>query len=130
MTRAESLGPCFVTRVSAGGHAALADVTADKGGAGVGFRPHELLEAALASCMAITARMLAEHHAIPLAQIAVDVQLDRCDPQAPVFDYHVELADAAGVPLPAPQRERVLTALTRCPVHATLSAPLRFRLGE
>ena len=42
--------------------AASSDNTPDKGGKGAGFRPHELLEAALACCMNMSVRMYAESH--------------------------------------------------------------------
>lgn len=49
----------------------MPDTTPDKKGANHGFRPHELLEAASASCMNMTFRMYAEIHAIPLAGMSV-----------------------------------------------------------
>ena len=39
----------FRVQFSNGKHTALADATQDKGGGESGFRPHELLEAALAN---------------------------------------------------------------------------------
>jgi putative redox protein len=43
---------------------AIVDTTSGKGGYGDGFHPHELLEAALATCMNMTIRMYAQKHAI------------------------------------------------------------------
>ena len=37
--------------ISNGEHQTLADTPADKGGSNSGFRPHDLLEAALESCL-------------------------------------------------------------------------------
>jgi len=54
----------FQTRFSDGEHEGLADTTADKGGGNSGFRPHDLLAAAVASCINMTVRMYAERHAI------------------------------------------------------------------
>lgn len=54
----------------------MPDTTPDKEGANHGFRPHELLEAASASCMNMTLRMYAEIHAIPLAGMSVAVWLN------------------------------------------------------
>jgi len=50
MIQASSQPERYRTAFTNGGQTALADTTADKGGGGAGFRPHELLEAALASC--------------------------------------------------------------------------------
>jgi hypothetical protein len=57
MVRAESAGPPYLTSFTNGVHRGSADNAADKGGQGNGFRPHELLEAALASCMNMWLRM-------------------------------------------------------------------------
>lgn len=50
MIETESRSEPYATRFSDGVQEALADTTADKGGGGAGFRPHDLLEAALATC--------------------------------------------------------------------------------
>ena len=49
----------YLTVFSNGKHTANADTTFDKGGSNLGFRPHELLEAALATCMNMHLRMYA-----------------------------------------------------------------------
>lgn len=51
--------------------------TPDKGGGNQGFRPHELLEAALATCMNIHLRMYAANHGIELGEVTTKVTLDR-----------------------------------------------------
>ncbi|MDL4773383.1 MULTISPECIES: OsmC family protein [Thermomonosporaceae] len=47
----------YQVQFRAGQNAGLADTVKDEVGGSVGLRPHELLEAALASCMTISARM-------------------------------------------------------------------------
>ncbi len=41
----------YKTIFTNGIHETCADTTADKGGGNAGFRPHDLMEAALASCL-------------------------------------------------------------------------------
>lgn len=114
--------PPFVTTFGNGVHDGRGDVPADKGGGGAGFRPHELLEAALATCVAMTVRMAAAARAIPLDEVSVRVRLDRADPARAVFDYDVSLRGA----LDAKQRRILLAAASACPVRQTLSRRIAF----
>ena len=67
--------PPYRVQFTDGRHSALADTTQDKGGRESGFRPHELLKAALAACMNMAATMYAAKHAIPLTQVITKVTL-------------------------------------------------------
>lgn len=107
-----------------GDHASTADTTPDKGGANAGFRPHELLESALATCINMTLRMVAEKQQIKLNGACVTVVLDRSDPSHPVFEYRVHVDDVTDE-----ERGALLSAIATCPVRRTLSAPLAFRLA-
>lgn len=74
-----ALETAFRTRIAVGVHTGLADTR--KGGVGgtAGLRPHELLEAADAACLAITARMAVAPTVIPNPQVVVRVWPDRSD---------------------------------------------------
>jgi putative redox protein len=91
MVHASSGGAPYRTRFSDGAHEGYADATADKGGAGAGFRPHDLLEAALSSCANMAVRMYAESRGLPLAGVTTRVSLDRGRPEEAVFRTEVEL---------------------------------------
>jgi len=112
----------YQTRFSDGEHQGFADTTSEKGGHNAGFRPHDLLEAAVASCINMTLRMYAERHAIPLASVTVKVTLDRSHPEEVVFRYELDLD---GELSPA-HRDRLLLAAHACPVSRTLSKAIRF----
>ena len=118
----------YLTTFTNGEQVAQSDTTPDKGGGGLGFRPHELLEAALASCLNMTLRMAAEERAIPLTGTVVTVSLNRGLPggQPPTFEYQVELQGE----ITEAQREQLLAALEECAVRNTLSQALHFRLTE
>lgn len=100
-----------------------ADVGADKGGGGQGFRPHELLEAALASCMTMTVQMYARHHELPLEGASVRVELDRSEAGKAVFRYALTLEG----PLSDEARQRLEAAVRACPVHKTLLRTLEIK---
>jgi putative redox protein len=122
MIQADSQPEQFLTQFTNGEHSAAADTTADKGGGNRGFRPHELLEAALATCMNMSLRMYAQKHALPLTGASVMVSLDRNAPEGPTFVYRVILQG----PLGEQQKSQLLSAVESCPVRATLSKDLRF----
>ena len=90
--------------------------------AGQAFRPHELLEAALATCMNMAATMYAEKHVIPLVQVVTKVTLDRSGSEQVVFSYSVELSGE----LTVQQKEAIMSAMRVCPVRKTLSRGVRF----
>ena len=115
----------YCTRFSDGTHEGLSDTTANKGGNHGGFRPHDLLEAALASCVNMTLRMYADHHGISLAGVMTRVKLDRSVPDEAVFRYEVELEGD----LTSEQKQMLILAANACPVRRTLSKRIRFESG-
>jgi putative redox protein len=121
VTTTESQDERFLTTFSSGGRQAAADVTAEYGGAGAGFRPHELLEAALATCVNMTVRVYAEAHAIVIGEVRTRVEVDRSTPDETVFRYGVEIDGAT-----PEEKERLLRAARACPVRKTLSQTIRF----
>ncbi|HJU70868.1 MAG TPA: OsmC family protein [Paucimonas sp.] len=123
MIRADSKDAKFLTQFTNGEHVSASDTTPDKGGGNRGFRPHELLEAAVASCMNMTLRMSAEKHFIPFSNVSVSVFLNRNAPENPTFEYCVDFPEAFS----KEQRQVLLSALERCPVRNTLSKPLGFK---
>ncbi len=123
MVEAKSENIRYQTQISNGPHSATSDTTRDKGGSESGFRPHDLLEAALASCMNITLRMYADHNDIPLAGVTTKVRLDRSKPEETVFQYEVEFLGE----LASRDRERLLEVVGKCPVRQTLSKRIGFQ---
>ncbi len=122
MIQAESQNQDFLTFFTNGEQEGIADTTSDKGGSNQGFRPHELLEAALASCMNMTLRMTAQQTGIPLSQVRVSVSLDRSSPNRPTFAYRVVFPDS----LTEQEQQTLLAAIEICPVRNTLSQDLCF----
>ncbi|GAC1447565.1 MAG: hypothetical protein PVSMB1_19810 [Gemmatimonadaceae bacterium] len=125
MVRAESADTPCLTSFTNGVHRGSADNTSDKGGQGNGFRPHELLEAALASCMNMWLRMYADNHQVPLEGVSTAVALKRDQPGVTVFDYEIALQG----PLTSEQKGKLLEIAQTCPVRKTLSGTLSFSSG-
>jgi putative redox protein len=94
-----------------------------KGGVGgnSGMRPHELLEAALASCMTITARMVADELGVSADGVRVFVELERAE-RTSTFRYELQLP----ANLSEEQIETMRARVANSPVRRTLSADLRF----
>uniref|UniRef100_I2Q1V6 Putative redox protein, regulator of disulfide bond formation n=1 Tax=Desulfovibrio sp. U5L TaxID=596152 RepID=I2Q1V6_9BACT len=120
MIRCRSQETPYRTVFTNGLFSGVCDASPDKGGAGEGFRPHELLEAALGSCLAMTLSMYARHHGIALAGAEVAVSLDRTEPGVTAFVCRIELSgDLTDI-----ERTRLLRAARACPVRKTLSGQL------
>jgi len=123
MIKAKSEEPSYKTRFTNGRDVSFSDAPPDKGGGGAGFRPHELLEAALANCMNMSLRMFAEEHSIPLSSVSTKVTLDRSKPDEVCFEYAVDLSGD----LSESDRQRLLDLTRSCSVRQTLSKKVTFR---
>jgi putative redox protein len=122
MIRASEHSPPFRITFSNDTVSAVSDVPADKGGSGQGFRPHELLEAALATCVNMTVWGYARNHGMALRHVEVTVSLDRTDPAVALFRYDVRCEGD----LTPEQRKQLLEIAQHCPVRKTLSRAVRF----
>ncbi len=109
--------------IEAGGHALIADEPVALGGLDSGPAPYDLLCAALAACTSMTLRMYAQHKALPLAAVRVEVRHSR-DPEQNPPDLLTRTLVVEG-DLSQEQRERLLEIAQRCPVHKTLAGGLR-----
>lgn len=122
MIEANSKDIRYQTMFTNGKHSAISDTTRGKGGNEAGFRPHDLLEAALASCINLTLRMYADQHGIPLSGVTTRVRLDRSNPEESVFEYEIEFLG----PLSKNDHERLHEIAKKCPVRQTLSKRIKF----
>ena len=123
MIKATSERPSYQSSFTNGQDVSIADTTSDKGGSGAGFRPHELLEAALACSINMTLRKFAEKHSIPLTSVSTTVKLDQNYPEEAIFNYSLELAGS----LSESDRRLLTEAARSCPVLQTLSKKLSFQ---
>jgi putative redox protein len=102
-----------------------ADAPIFKGGLGNGFRPHELFEGALASCINITIRMIAKREKIKIDNVMTQVEIDKTDNKT-TFRYKIRLDDK----LSDKDRIFLTNIIESCAVKQTLSKQLEFTLCE
>ena len=100
-------------------HQFAIDGSVDEGGSDSGPDPHDLYDAALASCKALTLVWYARRKNIPLQDVRVDVERDAADERRGVYKLHTilhlsgELSEA--------QRQELLTVAGKCPVHKLMT---------
>jgi putative redox protein len=123
MIKTKSEDSPYKIRFTNGRDMGFADNTKGKGGNDNGFRPHELLEAALATCMNMTLRMRAEKLSIAPTDFSTTVSLDRSNPDETIFECSVEFAES----VPEADRRLLSEAARSCSVRQTLSKRLTFK---
>lgn len=121
MVEATALPVPYQVTFLAGENAGLADTVKHGVGGSAGMRPHELLEAALATCMTITARMALAELEAPSTQVTVTVTCER-EESSTRFRYGISLDPA----LNDEQATVLAERLERSPVRQTLSKPVVF----
>ena len=98
------------------GHHFFADVAEALGGEGAGPDPHELLDAALGACTALTVTMVARRKQIPLEDLRVTISHVEADGL-----YRLQRRLTFVGPLSAEQREYLTGIANKCPIHRALS---------
>lgn len=121
ITTRNETAPYGVT-FSDGKHTALADAVAADGGREAGFKPFALLEASLATCIAMTIRMYADRHGWPLPDLEVRVAYEQSRGEDPLLRYDIDFGSADLAP---DVRERLLRVAKACPVHKALLNPMK-----
>jgi len=120
MVEATALPTAWQVRFLAGVQEGRADTAKDGAGGSAGMRPHELLEASLATCMTISARMALADRGVTDGEVRVRVHLER-EESATQFRYELILDPAL-----EPHRQSVTGRMESSPVRTTLSKQLIF----
>ena len=102
--------------IEVGGNFLVADASVAAGGDGAGPEPHDLLDAALGACTALTVTMVARRKQIPLEDVIVEIKREEAGGVYKMF-RHIELVGA----LDAAQREYLLGIANKCPIHKALN---------
>jgi putative redox protein len=103
-------------RLAIGPHTLLTDTSKEAGGDDLGPDPHELLDAALASCTALTLMLYARRKGWALTGVEAEVSHDEHDG---VYRMRRDIRLAGDLAPDA--RARLLEIANKCPVHRTLS---------
>jgi putative redox protein len=121
-------GAPYATAITIRDHTLVADEPLEQGGADLGPKAHELLCASLAACTAITIRMYVDRKQLPVRSITITCTMER-KAESGAVDTAFHLAVKVDGDLTDEQRERVVQIARMCPVHKTLTNPLRITAG-
>lgn len=109
---------------SVGPHQGLADEQVEHGGADGGPEPHDFVLMGLGACTAMTLRMYADRKGWPLERVDVKLGLEKFVDGGTKSTRITRTVVVVG-PLDDEQRGRLLEIANKCPVHQTLSGPIR-----
>ena len=95
------------------------DLSVEEGGEGSGPSPHDLYDAALGACKALTVLWYAKRKDIPVEGIEVSVERDASQERAGI--YRLSAALSLTGDLSAAQREELLRVAQKCPIHKLMT---------
>lgn len=101
------------------GQAIAADATLAEGGEGSGASPHELYDAALGACKALTVLWYAQKRNIPVEDIGVTVTRDDSGERAGIYRLDTQLTVSGA--LSEEQTAELLRVARKCPVHKLMT---------
>lgn len=101
-------------------HELTVDMPPSEGGADDGPDPHDLYDASLAACKALTMLWYAQRNAIPLEDIEVSVSRDNSAERRGTYRLKAEISVSG--PMSAEQRETLLGVAGKCPVHKLMTS--------
>jgi putative redox protein len=102
-----------------GRNSLASDLSVEEGGDGSGPNPHDLYDAALGACTALTVLWYAKRRKIPVEGIDVSVERDASQERAGI--YRLSAALKLTGDLTAAQREELLGAARKCPIHKLMT---------
>ena len=101
-------------------HIISADGSVAEGGGDSGPSPHDLYDAALSACKALTVVWYARQKGIALENVEVTTERDASDERKGVYRLAVSLHLTGD--LSEAQREELLGAAAKCPIHKLMTA--------
>jgi putative redox protein len=102
-----------------GAHQLRVDASVESGGHGSAPNPHDLFDAALAACKAVTAGMYAKARGIPLERVETHVERDGSRERQGVYVLKVRVAFHG--PMSDEQRQKLYEVVARCPIHKLMT---------
>jgi putative redox protein len=103
-------------------HHAITDEPVSNGGDDLGPDPHDLFDASLAACTALTLMLYAKRKQWPLEDVRVKIDRDNHDERNGNYRLARQL-ELIG-PLDAEQRSRLTEIADRCPIHRLMHAKI------
>ena len=95
------------------------DLGVEQGGAGSEPSPHDLYDASLGACTALTVLWYAKHKNIPVEDIEVSVERDASQERNGIYRLGAVLRLSGD--LSAAQRRELLRAAEKCPIHKLMT---------
>lgn len=105
--------------VRIGKHSFAVDEPPDNGGEDSGPTPHDLYDAALGACKALTVVWYARRKGMPLEDVEVTVERDAGQERNGFYRLRTLLS--LGGPLSEAQREQLFAVAARCPLHKLMT---------
>jgi putative redox protein len=102
-----------------GANSLATDLGAGEGGEGSAPSPHDLYDAALGACKALTVLWYAKRKSIPVEGIEVSVERDASHEREGIYRLSTTLTFTGD--LSVAQREELLRAAQKCPVHKLMT---------
>ncbi|HWV08174.1 MAG TPA: OsmC family protein [Pseudomonas sp.] len=121
----------LLQRIEIGPHTLHSDVSTELGGEGSAPEPHDLFDAALGACKALTLALYAKQRGLPLEGLDVKVNRDDSAERQGTYRLNVELTLHGA--LDDAQRQQLLRVADKCPVHklmTTTTVDVTTHLGE
>jgi putative redox protein len=106
--------------IQIGPHRIATDASIEGGGDASAPGPHDLYDAALGACKALTILAYARRKGIPLENIDISVERDATEERAGTYRLSVVLTLTGN--LSGAQREDLLRVATKCPIHKLMTA--------
>ncbi len=100
-------------------HVFAVDEPASNGGDDLGPTPHDLYDAALGACKALTTLWYARRKQIPVEDIRASVERDDAEERRGVYRLRVTLQISGA--LTEAQRQELLAVAEKCPVHKLMA---------
>ena len=107
-------------RITVGEHSLHSDVSVDAGGSGAAPSPHDIFDAALGACKALTLALYAKQRQLPLTGVDVQINRDTSEERQGVYRLDVSL-DLQGE-LDDSQRQQLLRVADKCPIHKLMTS--------
>lgn len=84
-----------------------------------GPNPHDLYDAALAACKAITLLIYAEQENIPLDDVYIKIDRDSSEERS--GKYHLQVDLVLDGKLDSAQKDRLVKVAAKCPIHKLMT---------
>jgi putative redox protein len=101
-------------------HEIAVDGSVAEGGSDLGPDPHDLYDAALGACKALTIMWYANRKGIPVGDVKVSVDRDASEERKGTYRLATKLE--LGGELTEAQRQELLTVAQKCPLHKLMTA--------